>query len=208
MDASISLYGGPVMDAGLGLHGRLSRFAFDLFADIDLQLHLHHFPISAQKVYFTSNEQMRRIAHNLEAALVLMEASADSPSLLTKPASSVLSLNPFRRRENVPYRIRSVADLGPKECALSFSAPQLFFSRDELERAWRAQGFHELRHESDRQTIAEIKGGHILHDLNAHDLHNRELIYGKCPHCEEANLKYPSFPPAQPSTVSKPGQVL
>jgi hypothetical protein len=56
--------------------------------------------------------------------------------------------------------------------------------------------------------MAEIKGGHIIHDLNAHDLHNRELVYGKCPHCEEANLKYPSFPPAQPSTVSKPGQVL
>ena len=94
------------------------------------------------------------------------------------------------------------------EGLISFSAPQLFYSRDELERAWRAQEFHDLRHESDRQTLDEIKKGHILHDLNAHDLHNRELIYGKCPHCEEANLKYPSFPPAQPSTVSKPGQVL
>ena len=208
MDASISLYGGPVMKAGLGLHGRLSSFAFDLFADPHLQLHLHHFPISAQNVFFTSNEQMRCIAHNLQAALLLMEDPDNAPPLLTKPASTVLSLDSFRQRDDAPFRFRSVADLGPIECALSFSAPQLFFSRNELERAWRAQLYHELRHESDKQTLDEIKRGHVLQDLNAHDLHNRELIYGKCPHCEEANLKYPSFPPAQPSTVTKPGQVL
>ena len=208
MDASISLYGGPVMKAGLGLHGRLSCYTFDLFADPDLMLLLHRFRISAQNVFFTSNEQMRRIAHNLEAALLLMEAPTDGPPFLTKPASSILSLCPFRKRHDDPARLYSLVDSGHIEGAFSFAAPQLFYSRDELERAWRAQEFHYLRHESDRQTLDEIKKGHILHDLNAHDLHNRELIYGKCPHCEEANLKYPSFPPAQPSTVSKPGQVL
>ena len=101
MDSNLNLYGGPLMEAGLGLTAVLNRFSFDLYADPGMTMLLRRFFISPQKVFFTTNSEIKQLLWDLEATLLLIAHANGGPAVVTRPVTHVYPMDSYARAESL-----------------------------------------------------------------------------------------------------------